>query len=89
MIQIVCYAATAYIGIMIVSIILSYVVMIGQLPSDHLASRVWRLFSRLVDPVLARIRMVVKPIRVGSAMLDLSPIIVIIALNILQAVFGC
>lgn len=89
MIQFVCYAATAYIGVMIVSIILSYVVMIGQLPSDHVASRLWRLFSRVVDPVLARIRMVIKPIRVGSAMLDLSPIIVIIGLNILQAAIRC
>jgi YggT family protein len=88
-IQFVCYAATAYIGVMIVSIILSYVVMIGQLPSDHVASRLWRLFSRVVDPVLARIRMVIKPIRVGSAMLDLSPIIVIIGLNILQAAIRC
>jgi len=85
----VCYAASAYIGVMIISIILSYVVMIGQLPPEHVASRLWRALSRLVDPVLARIRMVIKPIRVGSAMLDLSPIVVIIGLNILQSLIGC
>ena len=89
MLPYICYAASAYIGVMIVSIILSYVVMIGNLPSEHLASRLWRMLSRLVDPVLARIRMVIKPIRVGSAMLDLSPIVVIIGLNVLQSLIGC
>lgn len=74
---------------MIVSIVLSYVVTIGRLESDHVASRLWRMLSRIVDPVLARIRMVIKPIRIGSAMLDLSPLIVIIGLNILQQLIGC
>lgn len=87
--EFVCYAAWAYIGVMFASIILSYVVMIGELPSEHVASRLWRSLSRLVDPVLAKIRMVVKPVRVGSAMLDLSPLIVIIGLNILQSLIGC
>ncbi|MDH5502775.1 MAG: YggT family protein [Acidimicrobiia bacterium] len=89
MLPYVCYAASAYIGVMIVSIILSYVVTIGRLESDHVASRLWRMLSRLVDPVLARIRMVIKPIRIGSAMVDLSPLIVIIGLNIFQQLIGC
>ena len=87
--QILCYAASAYIGVMFGSIILSYVVTIGQLPAEHPANRLWRMTAKLVDPVLARIRLYIKPVRLGNAMLDLSPLVVIVGLNLLQRFVFC
>jgi YggT family protein len=38
----------------------------------------------ITDPLLRRVRRVVPPVRVGGAMLDLSPIIVFVVLLILR-----
>ena len=43
----------------------------------------------VTDPVLTPLRRVLPPVRLGSVLLDLSPIVVIIGLQVLQAVIGC
>ena len=46
-------------------------------------------FLRLfVDPVLAPIRRVVRPVRFGSSYMDLSPIIVLLGLQLLMGTIG-
>lgn len=47
---------------------------------------VQRGVSRLVDPVLAPIRRMLPPVRIGGMGLDLSPIILILGLQFLLAV---
>ena len=43
-----------------------------------------RLLGRLYDPALARIRVAVKPVQLGTTMLDVSPAILLIGLVILK-----
>ena len=68
-----------YIYIVIISIVLSWF----RVPSDHPVAAVHRGVNRLVDPVLAPIRRLVPPLRIGGMGLDLSPIILIIGLQVL------
>lgn len=81
---ILCALLGAYSLVILVSIVLSYVVVMGRQPADHPVSRVWRATSRIVDPVLSRVRMVIKPVRLGSASLDLSPIVVLFGISLVR-----
>ena len=88
--QLVCTAIDAYIWVVIGSILLSYFVQGGRLPDDHPVYRLWKALTRLVDPVLIPIRQIVRPVRIGSAQLDLSPIILIVLAQLIQAfVLNC
>jgi YggT family protein len=42
----------------------------------------------ITDPLLRPLRRMIPPLRLGSVMLDLSPIIVIVAVEILIGIFG-
>ena len=67
----------------VVWIVLSYVVNFGRLPGDHPVSKVHRALANAIDPVLAPIRRVLPPVRLGGVHLDLSPFILIFGLQIL------
>jgi len=67
---------------LIVWIVLSYVVVFGRVSFDHPIRKLYEFFNRLVEPVLRPIRAVVPPVRVGGASLDLSPLILLIAVRI-------
>ena len=73
-----------YIILLFVRIILTW------FPVDPLtrAGKVVGLISRVTDPVLQPIRRMVPPLRFGGIGLDLSPIIVLVALEILVSVLG-
>ena len=71
---------------LIVWIVLSYIVGFGRLPFDHPIRRIYEGLSRVIEPVLRPIRAVVPPVRVGGAALDLSPIILILGLQVLLAI---
>lgn len=73
---------------LLVWIVLSYVVAFGRIPFDHPIRRIYEVLSRLIEPILRPIRAVVPPVRVGGAALDLSPLILIVALQVLVAVLG-
>lgn len=68
---------------LLVWIVLSYVVAFGRIPFDHPIRRIYEFLSRMIEPILRPIRAVVPPVRVSGAALDLSPLILIIALQIL------
>ena len=55
--------------------------------STHPLGRFHAFLDRLIQPVVAPIRRVVPPVRFGGGALDLSPIILIIALSILRGLF--
>ncbi len=55
----------------------------------------WSKFAKVVgwlgsitDPLLRPLRRLIPPLRLGAVMLDLSPIILIVAVEILIGVFG-
>jgi YggT family protein len=70
---------------LLVWIVLSYIVVFGRIPFDHPIRKVYEFLSRLIEPMLRPIRAVVPPVRLGGASLDLSPLILIVGLNILVA----
>ena len=51
------------------------------------AARFERAIGSMTDPLLRRVRRVVPPVRVGSGMLDLSPIILFVVALILLRIF--
>lgn len=73
---------------LIVWIVLSYIVVFGRVSFDHPIRRIYEFLNRLVEPMLSPIRAVVPPIRVGGAALDLSPVILIIGIQLIPVVFG-
>lgn len=73
---------------LIVWIVLSYIVAFGRLPYDHPLTKVYLFLSRLVDPMLKPIRAVLPPVRLGGTALDLSPLVLIVGLQILATVLA-
>lgn len=73
-----------YYIVLIARIILSWFMM-GADGNDTLAS-IYRVVYALTEPVLAPIRKVIPSIGVGMGFLDLSPIIVLILLRVLQQI---
>jgi YggT family protein len=85
---IVCGILRLTIWVIIAWIVLSYVVSFGRLGYDHPVRRLYDGLSRAIEPVMRPIRSVIPPVRIGGAALDLSPLILIIGLNLLL-VFVC
>lgn len=83
---IICWLLNAAILVILAWIILSYVVAFGRLGWDHPVRRFYDLLSRLVEPVLRPIRRIVPPVRLGGAALDLSPLILIVGISILNGI---
>ena len=73
---------------LIVWIVLSYIVMFGRVSYDHPIRKLYGLFNSAVEPLLRPIRAVVPPVRMGGAALDLSPLILIIGIQLIPVVLG-
>jgi YggT family protein len=72
MASLVCIAIQLYLLIVLVRIIMSWF-----LPTPGTTyAQIFEVFDRLTEPVLAPIRAVLPPVRMGAASLDLSPIVV-------------
>lgn len=74
-----CTLLTIYTWLIIARIILDWI----QVPSDHPVGRVRNALAAISDPVLRPVRRLVPPVSLGSAGLDLSPLIVIVGLQVL------
>ncbi len=66
----------------IIWIVLSYVVSFGRLAYDHPVRRFYDWLSRFIDPILRPLRNAIPPLRLGGAALDLSPLVLIIGLQV-------
>jgi YggT family protein len=56
-----------------------------RVPFDHPVEKVRRFFRLVTDPVLVPVRRLVPPLRAGGMGIDLSPIIVLVALSVIAA----
>ena len=74
----------AFYGI-IIWVILSYVINFGRLPWGHPVRRVYDAIDRVLQPVLSPLRRVLPPLRIGAVALDLSPLVLIIGIQILRS----
>jgi YggT family protein len=79
---IVCDLITLYVILIVVRIVLTWFPLD---PDGALATIAGFLFA-ITDPILGPLRRAIPPIRLGSAAIDLSPIIVLIGLQILQRI---
>lgn len=57
-------------------------------PGTFLAQMNSALYS-ITEPVLGPLRRAIPPVRLGAAALDLSPIIVLLGLQIVRGAIGC
>lgn len=79
---IICTALQLYGLAVVARIILSWI----QVPSDHAVGRIGSLLAVVVDPPLRAIRSVMPDIPIGPARLDLSPMVLLLAVFIAQRV---
>jgi len=77
--RLVCSLITVYVVIVFAAILLSWFPLAPGTPVYSL----WRFLRRLTDPVLLPLRRVVPPV---GGVLDLSPMILIIGLSVLQRI---
>jgi YggT family protein len=77
---IICTALSLYSFAVLIWVILSWV----RVPSSHPLGRVTVFLDRIIYPVILPIRRVVPPLRIGGGALDLSPIVLLIGLSLLQ-----
>ena len=68
-----------YLYAVIAWIILSWI----RVSPDHPVARVSVFLDRIIYPVILPLRRVIPPLRLGGGLLDLSPIVLIIAIQIL------
>jgi len=71
---------------LIVWIVLSYIVIFGRLAFDHPIRKAYEFLNGLVEPMLRPIRAVIPPVRMGGASLDLSPIVLILAIQFIPVI---
>lgn len=74
--------------VMLAWIVLSYIVVFGKVPWDHPVRKIYDGLSRVIEPILKPIRAVIPPVRVGGASLDLSPLILLIGLQIIAGLLS-
>ncbi len=84
--DVLCYALTIAYWALIVWIVLSWVVAFGRLSYGHPVRRVYDGLAAVINPVLAPIRSIIPPLRMGGMALDLSPLVLFLGIAILRNV---
>lgn len=83
--QIICILLTVYWFVLFARILLSWF----PAPRAELGRRLFELVYDLTEPVLRLVRGLLPTVRMGAMGFDFSPIIVFIALGVIQAALGC
>ncbi len=78
MMSLICNLLFLYSLVVLGRIVLSFF----DVPTDHPVGRIRAGLSTVVDPLLRPIRSVLPPLRLGGIALDLSPLILLIAINL-------
>ncbi len=84
-VRVVCIVLTIYWVILFARIIMSWL----RPPISGIGRTIWDIVRDLTEPVLGLVRGLLPPVRMGMMGLDLSPIIVFVALGVIQAALGC
>jgi YggT family protein len=83
--RIICIVLTLSWLVLFVRIILSWF----PPPMGGIGRTLYDLVMDVTEPVLRLVRGLLPPVRMGMVGLDLSPIIVFIAIGVIQAALGC
>ncbi|MBU1227584.1 MAG: YggT family protein [Actinobacteria bacterium] len=79
---ILCRVIQVYSLVIIARILLEWL----QVPPDHPVAGARRVLRAVTDPILAPFRRLIPPINAGGVGIDLSPIVVLVALGIIGSV---
>jgi YggT family protein len=82
-VHIVCVVLRAFAVVLFARVIMEWIPVGDQ----HPVGRVRRVLRLVTQPVLAPVRALVPPVRMGGVAVDLSPLIVIVLLNLVAAAF--
>lgn len=80
MIELLCVALRIYSLAVLAWVILSWV----RIPSTHPLAKVTLFLDRIIYPLILPLRRVLPGIRMGPAMLDLSPLVLLLGLSLVQ-----
>lgn len=80
--EILCTILGLYVIVVLVRIVLSWFPIPRDSAMEGVASVLWAV----TEPVMAPVRAILPPVRLGGMALDLSPIVVILGLQILRGV---
>jgi YggT family protein len=83
--DLVCWLLQAYFYALFLRIILSW---FPVSPGSFLAALNGVLYT-ITEPILGPLRRAIPPVRIGMAGLDLSPMIVLIGIQVLRGFLGC
>jgi YggT family protein len=83
--RIVCIVLTLYWFVLFIRILMSWF----PGPRSGAGRTFFELVHDVTEPVLRLVRGLLPPIRMGGMGMDLSPIIVFVAIGVLQAALGC
>ena len=86
--DLICFVLEISFWTVVVWVILSWVAGVGRLPWDHPVRKLYTAIDKALQPVLRPLRSALPPVRFGGGALDLSPLILIFGLRIVQA-FAC
>jgi YggT family protein len=81
-VRIVCLVLQAYAVVVFARLVLEWI-PVGE---EHPVGKVRHLFRLVTQPLLAPLRALIPPVRMGAVALDLSPLVLILALNLLAQV---
>ncbi|REK19766.1 MAG: YggT family protein [Actinobacteria bacterium] len=84
MLDIIIFLLQIYLYAVIAWIILSWI----RVSPDHPVAKLSVLLDRIIYPVLLPLRRVIPPLRLGGGLLDLSPIVLIIGIQILISILN-
>ncbi len=80
--NLICLLLSLYWFAILAWVILSWV----RVPASHPLGRVTVFLDRIIYPVVLPIRRVLPPLRFGGGALDLSPIVLLLGLSLLQRI---
>lgn len=83
--DVICILLTVYWFVLFARILMSWF----RGPQSTAVRGVFGIVYEVTEPVLRLVRGILPPIRMGAMGLDLSPIIVFIAIGVLQTALGC
>lgn len=81
--SLICFLIGLYTFVVIVRIVLGMVIEFGRIPWGHPVRRIGDTFGLAVDPVLRPLRRFIPSLPLGGMSLDLSPLVLIIGLQVL------
>ncbi|MEX0700085.1 MAG: YggT family protein [Acidimicrobiia bacterium] len=79
---IVCTVLNIYALLILAWVILSWV----QVSSVHPLGKVQLFLDRIIYPVILPLRRILPPLRLGGAMIDLSPLVLLLGLQLLRRI---